>query len=59
MAQVFLAKLFDHPAPIDDIPDGPSVIFLPDDDPDLAAANRAWGEELLAAGATVHFARIP
>jgi hypothetical protein len=59
MAQVFLDRLFDNPALAADIPDGASVVFLPDHDPALAAANRAPGEAMLAAGATAFFARIP
>jgi hypothetical protein len=54
----FVAMVFTDPSIADDIPAYASVIFLPHDDPALAARNRAAGERMRAAGATVHFVEV-
>lgn len=54
----FVEMLGDDASIADAIPANASVIFLPHDDADLAARNRAAGERMRAAGATVHFIEV-
>lgn len=58
LAQRFFDMLFDDPSIADDIPAEAYVIFLPDDDPDLARRHAAAGERMRAAGQIVHFVRV-
>lgn len=46
----FVDAIFDDPSITDGIPEGASVILLPEDDPVLADANRRGGETMAAAG---------
>lgn len=55
----FVAALVDDPSITDGIPEGASVVLLPDDDPELADAHRRWGEAMMAAGKTVRFIGLP
>ncbi len=58
LARRFVTMLFDDPSIADDIPAEAYVIFLPDDDPDLARRHAAAGERMRAAGQIVHFVRV-
>jgi Family of unknown function (DUF5647) len=54
--------IVDDPSLLDEIPEGATVVLLPDDDRELAEANRALGLQALDAGANVYFrhiARVP
>jgi hypothetical protein len=51
----FFDMLFDDPSIADAIPAEANVIFIPQDDPELAARHRAAGERMRAAGRIVHF----
>ncbi len=46
----FLGEAFDEPARLERIPDGASLVFVPDDDPDLAQANLARAVKLADEG---------
>lgn len=50
----FLRDALDDPAVLDRIPDGATVVMLPDDDPGLAAANLRLAERAAAEGKTVY-----
>jgi hypothetical protein len=58
MAQVFIAKLFENPALLEEIPYGAHLVFLPDD-PAVAAENRAFGKAMQEQGILVHFVDVP
>ena len=58
LAKRFVTMLFDDPSIADDIPAEAYVVFLPDDDPDLAERHAAAGERMKAAGQIVHFVRV-
>jgi len=50
--------IVDDPALLEKIPEGATVIFLPDDDPELATANRAMGPAALDRGEDVYFRHV-
>jgi hypothetical protein len=52
------SAIVDDPALLDEIPEGATVIFLPDDDPELATANRAIGLAALDRGEDVYFRHV-
>ena len=58
LAGRFIDSLFDNPALLDEIPDGASVVILPDDDPRLARMNEEAGRRMQASGKTVRFFRL-
>ncbi len=58
LAKRFVTMLFDDPSIAGDIPAEAYVIFLPEDDPDLARSHAAAGERMRAAGQIVHFVRM-
>jgi len=58
LAGRFIASIFDDPDVLDEIPEGASVIVLPDDDPRVAAANREGGLRLRATGKPVRVFRL-
>ncbi len=55
----FVDALFTDPSITDDIPEGASVVLLPEDDSELADAHRRWGEAMEDAGKTVRFIALP
>lgn len=54
-----LFAILDDAALLDEIPNGAHVVWLPDDDPELAAYNRAIGEQREREGKTVLYKRVP
>ncbi len=58
MAQVFLNAVFDDPSLLDEIPDGANVVFVPDDDEQVAAANTAAAARMRQAGKLVYLVRV-
>ena len=54
----FHAAIFDDPGILDDIPNGATLILVPDDDPALAAREVALGQEALAAGRDTYFRHV-
>ena len=50
--------IFADPSVADAIPAEANVIFVPHDDPALAARHRAAGERMRAAGRVVHFFEV-
>ena len=54
----FMRAIFDDPAILDTIPDGASVILIPDDDPELAEANERGGRAMERAGKPVRFVGV-
>lgn len=59
MAQRFLSDIFDDPRLLDAIPEGASVIFIPEDDAETAQRNLAAAERMRRAGKIVHVVRMP
>lgn len=57
-AQRFIGAIFDNPALLDEIPEGGSVVFLPEDDPRAAEKSRAAAERMRRAGQRVYLARV-
>lgn len=55
LAERFVAAFLADLSLLDAIPDGATVVFLPDDDPELAELNRSGGEAMREAGHLVHF----
>lgn len=56
----FLGAIIDDPSIAEDIPNGATLVLLPDDDPELAEANLQMGIEAARKGADVyirHFKR--
>jgi hypothetical protein len=58
LAPRFIDMIFADPSLLDAIPAEANVIFLPHDDPELAARHRAAGERMRAAGHLVHFVEV-
>ena len=58
LAQRFFDAAFADPSLLDGIPDGANVIFIPDDDEDVARANSAAAARMQAAGRLVHLVRV-
>jgi hypothetical protein len=54
----FLQGIIDEPSRLDDIPNGATLMLIPDDDPALAAYNRERGWRALLAGDNVYFRHV-
>jgi hypothetical protein len=59
LAARWVRMIFLDPTLLDQIPEGANVVFLPEDDPELAEANRRGGEAMRRAGKTVSFIPLP
>ncbi len=55
----FLQSVLADPSILDEIPDEASVFLLPDDDPELAEANRRGAERARQRGRPVYVRRMP
>ena len=55
LARRFTLALFEDPAKLDELPDGATLVLLPDDDPDLAESNLQGGIRMVRAGMDVVF----
>lgn len=58
-ALAHLEAILEDTTLLDEIPNGAHIIWLPDDDPELAAYNRATGERREREGKTVLYKRVP
>lgn len=58
LSERFFDAVFDNPAILDDIPDGASLVFVPDDDSDEAAENIRAAAKMRHAGALVHLVQV-
>jgi uncharacterized protein DUF5647 len=58
LAFALLREQAAHPETAADIPDGATVIFIPDDDAELAAFNRSLGLKALEEGEDVYFRHV-
>jgi hypothetical protein len=58
LAFALLREQAAHPESAAEIPDGATVILLPDDDAELAAFNRALGLKALEEGQDVYFRHV-
>lgn len=47
------------PSLLDDIPNGATLVLLPDDDPDRSEERKALGLAALERGESVYFKRVP
>ncbi len=54
----FLQGVIDEPGQLDDIPNGATLMLIPDHDPALAAYNRERGWRALLAGDDVYFRHV-
>jgi len=54
----FMRQIAANPAIAPTIPDGATVILLPDNDPELAAYNRKLGMHAVDSGANAYFLHI-
>lgn len=57
LAGRFFQRVLADPAILDEVPDGATVVLLPDDDPRLAAANLRMADRLIDAGKAVRLQR--
>ncbi len=57
--EAHMLAILDDPTLLDEIPNGATVVWLPDDDPELAAYNRALGEQREREGKIVLYKRVP
>ena len=55
---MFMQQVLDTPDLTDDIPEGADIIFLPQSDPELCAANRELGRSRQAEGRPVTYVTI-
>lgn len=55
----FAAAILDDPALLDTVPDGATVVFLPDDDPAMLESNLRLGTDAARNGANVYFIHVP
>lgn len=53
-----IQALLDDPVLLEQIPDGTTLVLLPDDDPELARHNREIGWQAVLAGRDVYFYHI-
>lgn len=58
LAGVFMRQIAANPAIAPTIPDGTTVILLPDNDPELAAYNTKLGMHAIASGANAYFLHV-
>lgn len=58
MAFEHLQDIFDNPGLLDEIPDDVTLIYLPDDDPELSAFNRDLGALRESEERTVIYRRV-
>lgn len=58
IAQRELLAQLEHPELLAQIPDGATVVVIPDDDPDLAAYNLALVPALVAQGRNVYIQHV-
>lgn len=58
LLQRFIDMVVADPSVADDIPAEANVIFLPDDDEEVARRHEAAGLGMREAGAVVHFVRV-
>lgn len=54
LVSAFTQAIIADPSLGEEIPKGATLVLIPDDDPELAAYNRALGERAQAAGKTVY-----
>lgn len=59
LARRLTLTIVEEPALLDQIPDGGTIILLPEDDPELAEANLRSGRRLVRAGRDVTFRHLP
>lgn len=55
----FMRAIIDHPAILDDIPDGVTLVLLSDDDPELSESNIDLGMSAAREGADVYIRHFP
>ena len=55
----FLQSILADPTILDEIPEGAGVFLLPDDDPELAEANRRGAERARQRGHPIYVRRMP
>lgn len=55
----FLKAIIDDPSIADDIPNGATLVLLPDDDPELAESSLQGGIEAARKGADVYIRHFP
>ncbi|HEX5502049.1 MAG TPA: DUF5647 family protein [Thermomicrobiales bacterium] len=54
----FLQAVLDDPALVEQIPDGATLVLIPDDDPELARFNMDLGWKAVLAGEDVYFRHV-
>lgn len=57
-AFTFLSQIFNDPSMLDTIPDGATIVFIPKDDQEAAAANLELGISAVQSGADVYFRHV-
>lgn len=55
----FMDMVVDDPSIADEIPGGATVFFLPEDDPELAAAEQAAADKAAQAGIKIYVRSLP
>lgn len=55
----FATAILDDPSLLDTVPDGATVVFLPDDDPAMLESNLRLGDNATRNGANVYFIHVP
>lgn len=55
----FMAAIVDDPSLLDTIPEGATLVFLPDDDPAMVESNIQLGTDLVRRGENVYFLHVP
>ena len=58
LAGQFLQAVLDDPALVEQIPDGATLVLIPDDDPELARFNLDLGWKAVLAGEDVYFRHV-
>ena len=58
LAERLLVAGFDDPALLEAVPDGATIVLLPDDDPELAAYNLELGLASIRRGRDVYFRHV-
>lgn len=54
----FVSIVLDDPAILDTVPEGATLVFLPDDDPAMVESNVQLGSEIARNGANVYFMHV-
>ncbi len=58
LARRFTLAIFEAPVTLDELPDGTTLVLLPDHDPDLAESNLQRGSRMVRAGQDVAFRHV-